>query len=339
MGKKKKRGGTPKKKRSKPSKQKKQQNTKTPSPNIAMETSFPDFGMNVFRPSMSEMNAPEGFRSIGMAQAMMEYAKPLMELESKGGDLNDLMQLSTALWNYALVLEKGEKDKKAEKLILNIFIGKFGLKSSEADDLLQQMIERRSYLFPPEIQPKYPMIMFIKKEVSETITPFDYGCHEISEEVIPPSVEEKKLIEDIKKLDELIDGADYEDYEDLLFRASDEAQELFGNWLTEKGMKRDVDLLASCLNIYFTFIYGYAHSDTLSLKFVPRRYFEEFFKDFLLRKVMVKPNEYTYWPPALKFFYLFLHEKEYFAKPAKRIIKNIESMEPCFIKILSKHFA
>jgi hypothetical protein len=35
------------------------------------------------RPGISEMGAPEGFRAIGMAQAMMEYVKPLEEYFGK----------------------------------------------------------------------------------------------------------------------------------------------------------------------------------------------------------------------------------------------------------------
>ena len=37
---------------------------------------------------------------------------------------------------------------------------------------------------------------------------------------------------------------------------------------------------------------------------------EEFFMDWLMRKVMVKPPEYTQWPPALRLFYRFLAEKD-----------------------------
>jgi hypothetical protein len=35
----------------------------------------------------------------------------------------------------------------------------------------------------------------------------------------------------------------------------------------------------------------------------------EFFLDWLMRKVMVKPPEYPQWPPALRLFYRFLSEK------------------------------
>ncbi len=51
----------------------------------------------------------------------------------------------------------------------------------------------------------------------------------------------------------------------------------------------------------------------------------EFFEDFLIRNMMAAPAEYMLWPPALKLFYRFLHEKRYLNNPDKiigRIDKN-----------------
>ena len=50
-----------------------------------------------------------------------------------------------------------------------------------------------------------------------------------------------------------------------------------------------------CIETYLSFIYQY---DAGKLKDVPARALAEFFMDYLLRKVMVKPPEYTHWPPA-----------------------------------------
>ena len=64
----------------------------------------------------------------------------------------------------------------------------------------------------------------------------------------------------------------------------------------------------------------------------------EFFEDFLIRKMMVEPAQYILWPPALKFFYLFLHEKGYLNKSDK-IIGQIDKIEPYFIKVLKHQFS
>jgi hypothetical protein len=72
------------------------------------------------RPGLPHLGAPEGFRSIPFAQAMMEYAKPLMELLEQGGKeaFDDAMQAAMVLWNYALSLEEGHESRKIEKDIL-----------------------------------------------------------------------------------------------------------------------------------------------------------------------------------------------------------------------------
>jgi hypothetical protein len=55
-----------------------------------------------------------------------------------------------------------------------------------------------------------------------------------------------------------------------------------------------------------------------------------FFLDYLLRKVMAKPPEYTQWPPALRLFYRFLAEKGYLDDP-EPLIASLYAIEPDFI--------
>ncbi|MBW1707978.1 MAG: hypothetical protein JRJ86_22935, partial [Deltaproteobacteria bacterium] len=50
------------------------------------------------RPGMPYMGAPDGFRSISFSQAMMEYAKPLMERMENEDDLNKALQASGLFW-------------------------------------------------------------------------------------------------------------------------------------------------------------------------------------------------------------------------------------------------
>jgi hypothetical protein len=62
---------------------------------------------------------------------------------------------------------------------------------------------------------------------------------------------------------------------------------------------------------------------------------EEFFMDWLIRKVMVKPPEYTQWPPALRLFYRFLSEKGYLDDP-EPILKGLYAIEPTFIALVKQ---
>ena len=49
--------------------------------------------------------------------------------------------------------------------------------------------------------------------------------------------------------------------------------------------------------------------------------------DYLLRKVMVKPPEYTHWPPALRLFYRFLAEKGYLDDP-EPMMARLRAVKP-----------
>lgn len=295
----------------------------------------------IYRPGLPHMGAPEGFRSISMSQAMLEYAKPLMELvEDDEKGLDDAMQISTVLWNYSISVEDGNEDKKVEEKILKTLKKAFGLDKSEAHTLFTKMVERYSYLFPQDIQPEPGLpFMFIRKEVRHLIRPFDYKKLELSDEIIPPDQNDRDVIGKIKRLDRNIYNAtEYGKYEDLFFSLKDECQDLFEKWLIAKGLKGDVQDFSFCLHTYLDFIYGYMHDDIVILKSVPNIYLVEFFEDFLLRKMMVEPNEYVYWPPALKLFYQFLDEKGYLDNH-KKMIEKIDSIEPYFIEVLKKQFS
>jgi len=295
----------------------------------------------ITRPGLPHMGAPEGFRSISMAQAMMEYAKPLMkfvENDEKGFDI--AMQASMALWNYSLSVKRGEEDKKTEKVLLKTLRTAFALDKEETEALFAEMVARHRYLFPQEKQPKPGLpFMFIRKEARHLIKPFDYAKVNLSQKVFPPEQADKDLIAEIEKLDRYVqEDSDYGVYEDLFHSLKDKCQNRFEKWLVAKGVEERAQDLSFCLHTYFDFIYGYMHDDLVTLKCVPDIYFLEFFEDFLLRKMMAEPNEYVCWPPALKFFYKFLHEKEYLDNH-KQIINKIDRIEPYFIEVLRKQFS
>ncbi|MBN1831659.1 MAG: hypothetical protein JW896_06055 [Deltaproteobacteria bacterium] len=295
---------------------------------------------NIFRPGLPHMGAPEGYRSISMSQAIMEYSKPIMEFvkdDEKG--MNDAVQAGMLLWNYSLSLEKQEEDKGLKSKLLNILSKSFRLDNEKASALITKMVSRYRYLFPEEIQPKGTPFMFIRKEVRYLIRPFDYNKLRVSEETIPLDQKDRILIDKIRQLDKDIqDRKEWDTYEKLFHSIKEECEERFELWLINKGLKDNPGDYSFCLSTYLDFIYGYMHDDTVVLKSVPEIYFIEFFEDFLIRKMMVEPIEYVYWPPALKLFYQFLHEKNYLDNP-NAIIEKIDQIEPDFISVLKKQFA
>jgi hypothetical protein len=295
----------------------------------------------IHRPGLPHMGAPEGFRSISMAQAMMEYAKPLIEfIDDDEKSLNKAMEMSTVLWNCAISVQRGSEDKTLKKEILKTLRKTLGLDKDEVQKLFTKMVERHSYLFPQDVQPKPGLpFMFIRKELRYLIRPFDYKKLVLSKEIFPPDQNDRDVIDKIKRLDTYIsERADYGTFENFFLSLKDECEDLFEKWLIAKGLRGDARDYSFCLSTYLDFIYGYLHDEIVTLKSVPDIYFIEFFEDFLLRKMMVEPNEYVYWPPALKLFYQFLHEKGYLDNH-KKIIEKIEKIEPYFMEVLKKQFS
>ena len=295
----------------------------------------------IHRPGLPYMGAPEGFRSISFSQAMLEYGKPLMSyVEDDEDGLDKAMQVSGLLWNYAISVKEGNEDKKLEKDIVKALRKTLDLDKDEAQALFTKMVERYSYLFPQDIQPKPGLpFMFIRKEPRHLIRPFDYRKLVVSKEIIPPDKKDRDMIEKIRRLDGYMsDGTEYGTYEDLFFSLKDACEDRFEKWLIAKGLKGDAWDFSFCLSTYLDFIYGYGHDEVVILKSVPDIYFIEFFEDFLLRKMMVEPNEYVYWPPALKLFYQFLHEKGYL-DTHEEIIGKIDKAEPYFMEVLKKQFS
>jgi hypothetical protein len=287
------------------------------------------------------MEAPPGFRAIGMAQSMVEYGKPLMELEGAGEDMDKVMHASMLLWNHALSVERGEITAEDTEQVVRALGQTFGLPSIEAELLRKRMVERKSYLFPEELQPKDHRIpfMFVRKEKMIEIIPFDYERMVPSgEENTSPNTGDRALIDSITKLDNIIlQGGEYADYEPLLNRLKEDAERLFGEWLSDKGFPEEFWRLAECIMIYFDFVYGYVHDKVITLNSMPAELFVEFFEDFLLRKMYAEPQEYVDWPPAIKLFYQFLEEKGYLEDSAP-VLNVIGGLEPAFLNIIRKQF-
>lgn len=294
----------------------------------------------VHRPGISEMGAPQGFRAINMSQAVMEYAKPLEKFVDEGTcEFKDILDLAMLLWNHANDIQSGRETGNDEDII-RALAATLKIGSPESEKLFKSMVERFEYLFPEDKQPEDKMshFMFIRKEIRTIIRPFEYSALSLSDKIIASDEKDRELINKINQLDRYaMDEAEYSDYEKLLFSIEDECAERFEEWLTNKGLADKTKQISDCLNVYFDFIYAYMHDAVVTLKDVPRFYLEEFFTDFLLRKVYTEPNEYVYWPSALKLFYKFLHEKNYIDDP-DNFIDEIDSLEPEFLEVLKKQF-
>jgi hypothetical protein len=279
--------------------------------------------------------APPGFRALPMMQAMLEFAAPLMAYVEQGTvqDPNDALQIAMQLWNVTLptvpVVQKPSRTAIVDTLQTTLHLDRQG-----AEAFFERMIARKAYLFPDDIQPVGSMMMFMRKEVEYLITPFAESQLHLSDDRIPPDRDDATLLEALRQLEARIAaGEDYGDWEADFFAMQERCCQRYQQWLRAKGVPETLSQqFAFCLDPYLTFIYQYDGGNVQDI--VPDA-LAEFFMDWLLRKVMVKPPEYTQWPPALRLFYRFLSEKGYLAD-TEPIVAALHAIEPDFIALVKQ---
>jgi hypothetical protein len=290
-----------------------------------------------------EGSAPKGFRAVSISQALVEFGKPLMDrLGDDPEALNSALNISTAIWNFGFMLEERDEEgqKRALHSILENIESTLELDEHAAAELFKGMMERKEHLFPEDIQPGTPMRVFMRKEVSHVITPFDYEGLEYARDPIPPDEHDRNAIAKMEELDRYIsDGAEYDEWEDLYLAMEEAVQDRFEKWLEEKNLAEWSRLFIDELEPFLDYIYRY-QDDPVILRLVPPVDIEDFLFDYLLRKVVAEPHEYAGYPAMLKFFYEFLQEKGYIGKPESLSrIAAINEMEPDFIDELRVEFS
>jgi hypothetical protein len=272
---------------------------------------------------------------MSMTQAMLEYAAPLMAYVEDGTiqDPNEALQIGMQLWNFTLP-KVPVSQKQSRTAIVDNIRTTLQLERQEAEAFCDHMIERKGYLFPDEMQPEGSMTMFMRKEVEYLITPFAESQLHLSDEVVPPDRDDETFLGALRQLDARIDaGDDYSDWEADFFAMQERCCGRYHHWLLAKGVPETLSQqFAFCLDPYLSFLYQY---DAGHVQDVWPDALEEFFMDWLMRKVMVKPPEYTQWPPALRLFYRFLFEKGYLDDP-EPIIAGLHAIEPAFIAMVKQ---
>ncbi len=286
-------------------------------------------------PFGGEPDVPPGFRPLSMTQAMLEYAAPLMAYVENGTvqDPNDALQVGMQLWNFTLP-KVPVAQKPSRTAIVDNIRTTLQLDRQEAEAFCDHMLARKAYLFPDEMQPEGSMTMFMRKEVEYLITPFAESQLHLSDEVVPPDRDDATFLGALRQLEARLDaGDDYSDWEADFFAMQERCCARYHHWLLAKGVPETLSQqFAFCLDPYLSFLYQY---DAGHVQDVWPDALEEFFMDWLMRKVMVKPPEYTQWPPALRLFYRFLFEKGYLDDP-EPILAGLHAIEPAFIAMVQQ---
>ncbi|MDX9788491.1 MAG: hypothetical protein RBT11_17070 [Desulfobacterales bacterium] len=293
--------------------------------------------------SLSAEPPPDGFRTISTNQAILEYARPLMEKAEGEENIKGAMQAAMVFWNYSIAAKEGNIGTMLadmEKKILKALRDSFHMDEASGKDFLEMMVARYDYLFPRDIQPREAPFMFIRKDVAYLIRPVDASRIQLNQDVVVADDEDRMLFQELQWLDELaVMNADFENIDALLSSLKDRFPAAFQKWLIAKGLAKEFAIeFSTCLSIWFDFIYAYEHDEDTSLVSVPASSWFEFFHEFLLRKTVVKPPLYVHWPPALKLFYQYLHERN-FVKSAHEAVRFIQDIEPGFYDLLRKQFS
>lgn len=297
---------------------------------------------SLVHPMMAEVDAPPGFRAISMTQAVMEYSKSIFDIKESedNEDINQALQLSSLVWNYAIDVESGDANEKMTKELINLIQSNRHVGKDEAKNILDIFVTQKNEMFPPEVQVKGSPMMFMREKTPHLIAPFNYKKLHLSEKTFPPDSKDKAFIESLIAMDNYIQsGKDYDDWENEYFLMEEKCKECFSSWLQKKGatgkVSQDFPFLAE---IFLNFVYRYMHDDTIVLKSIRPEYLEEFLFDHVLRKVVMEPHEHVDWPPALKLFYNFLYEKKYFEN-IDFILDIIDTLEPRYIDVLRSRFS
>ena len=280
---------------------------------------------------------PEGFRTISASQAMITFAEPLRELvtEENIDAMNQVFGIVTDIWNFTLPKVPAHQKKTQDELVENICEA-FEMDESDAIDLFERMIERKAYLFPDDIQPADVRTMCMRKERAYDIKPFDETQLTLSGEEIPVSQDDQAMLEQLQRLDVMLaDGEGYDAWEELYFHVEEACCTRYYEWLKAKGVPaRHSNEFPYCLERFVDFVYRY---NAVTFAMVSVFEMEEFLLDHLLRKVMIQPEDYVFWPPAIRLFYTFLAEKGYIEN-SQPFLELVHRVEPKFIELLKKQF-
>lgn len=302
---------------------------------------FPTSNGNLFPHAflLPEIQPPVGFRKLSVSQALMEFGKPALEMVHVS-ESNEVLGVVSEIWDFTIDEYGATLHRKTMEQILTLISKKLGWDSDKAGDFLSRMVERKHFLFPEENQPKGAPYLFMRKQVSHLIKRFDNERLNIDSEIIPANGLDARLLKDIEKLDQAIEGAeDYEKLGKLFHDVEIGLLKRFSRWLVQKEVVEYADQFCSIVGAYFNFIYGYEHQSPLSLGDQRGKYVVDFMTDFLLRKTSMEPWEYTLAPSALRLLYTFLYEKGYLEEPPNSMIEFIDIIEPHLIERLKEQFS
>jgi hypothetical protein len=257
----------------------------------------------------------DGYRIVGPAQAMVDYAKPLMEEAESKKDLDKALMLAQVFWSLALIGRRDPEEFEKQRKELADEIG-----IPEADDVIEEMIERFERMFP--YVGREPAFYMRERVIDiEEYEPFDESTLHISEDKIPPTRKEIKLAQTLRKIDP---GA----RRSGLRKWQNQVLDCYVEWCNAKGVPEDeAGHFAYNVSAYLNFLNEY-HGETVSAD-TPAEVVQEFMRTHFIRKTSSPAQRKTMMPYALKLFMQYLDEKDIISG-TEDVIRIVESEQDDF---------
>jgi len=277
-----------------------------------------------------------------MSEALSEFAKAIIKHpEFQGLDsMEQAFNLAMPVWNHAIATERGNVHQTLKSKCCKALRQACRVNRKEAEILLEKMVALKHEMFPPDVQPEGGPMMFMRKGARHVIEPFDYNQLVLHDKKLPLTGEDDRFLALLTELDEskLADSEDYERWESLYDSMEEQCGKAFRSWLERKGIDHGFAADFAFMSTFFTnFVYQYGHDDPGVLRNTDEDFFEDFFYDFVLRKIIMEPEEHVGWVPALRLFFLFLEEVGYIPD-AGVYVDTLNTFEEPFLQLLRKEF-
>jgi len=289
-------------------------------------------------PRLDTYLPPEGFRAIPVLQAIMAITEPLQKFvgEESEKTIERMMSVMMDIWNFTLPQVPVQQKKTRDDLIEQ-FCDMYHIDETDAEELLDEIIELKEYLLPDDIQPDDPRTMFIRKDREYQILPVDDSKIAFQEGRLVISPEDVDMLMELRRLDGMLaDGEDFDKWEPLYFEVEQACGERFFEWLQAKGVQEEYsNAFPYCIEFFLNFVYRH---NAGTLEILQYHELEDFLLYHLVREIAIRPEDYVLWLPAIRFFYRFLGEKMYMNDP-ERVIRLVNNIEPEFLKFLKDTFS
>jgi len=271
--------------------------------------------------------AEDGYRIVGPAQAMLDYAKPLLDNCENEEEIEQVLSVIQMFWMLAIVegTDSVEEKKIKQKLA--------EMNSPEAEELFDMMRERFRLMFPNlmDESPFYIKECVLEEDIEE-FEPFDESTIQISEDIIPPTDVEIKIAETLHILDDDIEDRDIEKYEKELSEWQNNILDNYVEWCFLKGVPdEEAQFFAQAVSHFLSFLYD-RYMDVIS-DHIEDKTVGKFMEVYYIKKIWATSEEKSMMPIALKLFMRYLDEKG-IVPGIKSLIKVIESKQEIFLRNL-----